>query len=164
MRREDDGRGRRPRDPQGNKAGQQELRKSHLSLYQAVTGSDETSDLFRQFSPDFFDPIVIDECHRGQRRRRLRPAQHPHLLQRRTRNIGLTATPKETADVRTSTTSASRSTPTACARASKTATWPRTKVIRVDLDRDTFGWRPTAGMTDKHGNVIEDRAGTPAAT
>ena len=33
-------------------------------------------------------------------------------------------------------------------------------VIRVDLDKDTFGWRPTEGMTDKLGNVIEDRVYT----
>ena len=36
------------------------------------------------------------------------------------------------------------------------------KVIRVDLDKDTFGWRPTAGMTDKHGHAIEDRIYTGA--
>jgi len=42
--------------------------KSHeiyLSLYQAVSGSEEENDIYRQFSPDFFDLIVIDECHRG---------------------------------------------------------------------------------------------------
>jgi len=36
------------------------------------------------------------------------------------------------------------------------------KVVRVDLDKDTFGWRPTAGMQDKHGNLIEDRVYTGA--
>jgi type I restriction enzyme R subunit len=37
----------------------------YLALYQAITGTDEESDLFRQFSPDFFDLIIVDECHRG---------------------------------------------------------------------------------------------------
>jgi type I restriction enzyme R subunit len=37
----------------------------YLSLYQAVTGNEEEQNIYKQFSPDFFDLIVIDECHRG---------------------------------------------------------------------------------------------------
>lgn len=37
----------------------------YLALYQAITGTDESKDIFKQFSPDFFDLIVVDECHRG---------------------------------------------------------------------------------------------------
>ncbi len=37
----------------------------YLSLYQAVTGTEEEKNIYKQFSPDFFDLIVIDECHRG---------------------------------------------------------------------------------------------------
>ncbi len=40
----------------------------YLALYQAVTGSEEEDNIYRQFSPDFFDLIVIDECHRGSAR------------------------------------------------------------------------------------------------
>jgi type I restriction enzyme R subunit len=36
----------------------------YLALYQAVTGTEEEKNIFKQFSPDFFDLIVIDECHR----------------------------------------------------------------------------------------------------
>jgi type I restriction enzyme R subunit len=37
----------------------------YLALYQAISGTDEQADIFKQFSPDFFDLIVVDECHRG---------------------------------------------------------------------------------------------------
>lgn len=37
----------------------------YLSLYQAVTGAEEEQNVYKQFSRDFFDLIVIDECHRG---------------------------------------------------------------------------------------------------
>ena len=37
----------------------------YLSLYQAVTGTEEERNIYKQFSPDFFDLIVVDECHRG---------------------------------------------------------------------------------------------------
>ena len=37
----------------------------YLSLYQAVTGTDEERNIYKQFSPDFFDLIVVDECHRA---------------------------------------------------------------------------------------------------
>ena len=37
----------------------------YLSLYQAVTGNEEEKNIYKQFSPDFFDLVVVDECHRG---------------------------------------------------------------------------------------------------
>jgi len=37
----------------------------YLALYQGLTNYDEDSDAYREFSPDFFDLIVVDECHRG---------------------------------------------------------------------------------------------------
>ena len=37
----------------------------YLALYQQLSGGSEQADIFKQFSPDFFDLIVIDECHRG---------------------------------------------------------------------------------------------------
>jgi len=37
----------------------------YLSLYQAVTGTDEEQDIYKEFSPDFFDLVIVDECHRG---------------------------------------------------------------------------------------------------
>jgi type I restriction enzyme, R subunit len=40
----------------------------YLALYQAMSGTEEEKSVYKQFSPDFFDPVVIDECHRGSAR------------------------------------------------------------------------------------------------
>jgi type I restriction enzyme R subunit len=37
----------------------------YLSLYQAISGTEDADNIYTQFSPDFFDLIVVDECHRG---------------------------------------------------------------------------------------------------
>ncbi len=131
----------------------------YLSLYQAVTGSDEASDLFRQFSPDFFDLIVIDECHRGSA---AEDSAWRSILTyfSGAAHIGLTATPKETADVSNIDYFGEPVYTYSLRQGIEDGYLAPYKVIRVDLDRDTFGWRPTAGMTDKLGNVIEDRVYT----
>ncbi|MCF8266128.1 MAG: DEAD/DEAH box helicase family protein, partial [Melioribacteraceae bacterium] len=70
----------------------------YLSLYQAVTGSEEEKNIYKQFSPDFFDLIVIDECHRGSA---AEDSAWREILEyfKSASQIGLTATPKETVDV-----------------------------------------------------------------
>jgi len=70
----------------------------YLSLYQAVTGSEEEQNIYKQFSPDFFDLIVIDECHRGSAAEDSAWREILAYFASAT-HIGLTATPKETKDV-----------------------------------------------------------------
>ena len=84
----------------------------YLGLYQAITGPEERQKLFREFSPGFFDLIVIDECHRGSAAEDSAWREILEYFSAATQ-IGLTATPKET-EVRLQhrTISASRSTPT----------------------------------------------------
>lgn len=67
----------------------------YLGLYQAITGPDESQKIFRAFSPDFFDLIVIDECHRGSA---ADDAAWREILDHfsSATQIGLTTTPKET--------------------------------------------------------------------
>lgn len=67
----------------------------YLGLYQAITGPEERQKLFREFSPDFFDLIVIDECHRGSA---AEDSAWREILEyfSAASQIGLTATPKET--------------------------------------------------------------------
>ncbi len=133
----------------------------YLSLYQAVTGSDEADDLYRQFSPDFFDLIVVDECHRGS-------AADDSAWRRvldyfsGAAQIGLTATPKETAEVSNIDYFGEPVYTYSLRQSIEDGFLAPYKVIRVDLDKDAFGWRPTAGMTDKFGHVIEDRVYTGA--
>ena len=67
----------------------------YLALYQAITGVEESKKVFKDFSPDFFDLIVIDECHRGSASE---DSQWREILDyfSTASQIGLTATPKET--------------------------------------------------------------------
>jgi type I restriction enzyme R subunit len=70
----------------------------YLGLYQAITGPEERQKLFREFSPGFFDLIVIDECHRGSAAEDSAWREILEYFSAATQ-IGLTATPKETKDV-----------------------------------------------------------------
>lgn len=66
----------------------------YLSLYQAVTGTEEEKNIYKQFSRDFFDLIVVDECHRGSAAED--SAWHDILTYfNSATQIGMTATPKE---------------------------------------------------------------------
>ncbi len=128
----------------------------YLSLYQAVTGTEEERNIYKQFSPDFFDLIVIDECHRGS-------ADEDSAWREILRyfgsaaHVGLTATPKETKDVSNSDYFGEPIYTYSLKQGIEDGYLAPYKVVRVDLDKDTFGWRPTQGMTDKFGHVVEDR-------
>src|SRR3989339_1955057 len=74
----------------------------YLALYQGITGLEENKNIFKQFSPDFFDLIIVDECHRGSARDN---SMWREVLEyyKNAVQIGLTATPKETKDISTQT-------------------------------------------------------------
>ena len=133
----------------------------YLSLYQAVTGTEEERNIYKQFSPDFFDLIVVDECHRGSAAEDSAWRDILTYFGSATQ-IGLTATPKETKDVSNTDYFGEPVYTYSLKQGIEDGYLAPYKVIRVDLDKDTFGWRPTAGMTDKHGPAIEDRIYTGA--
>ena len=128
----------------------------YLSLYQAVSGTEEERNIYKQFSPDFFDLIVVDECHRGSADE---DSAWREILTyfRSATQIGLTATPKETETVSNAEYFGEPVYTYSLRQGIEDGYLAPYKVIRVDLDKDTFGWRPPEGMTDKLGNVIEDR-------
>lgn len=70
----------------------------YLALYQGLSGIEEEKNIYKQFSPDFFDLIVVDECHRGSASE---DSSWREILEyfKKATQIGLTATPKETNDV-----------------------------------------------------------------
>ncbi|MEH7468113.1 DEAD/DEAH box helicase family protein, partial [Priestia megaterium] len=70
----------------------------YLALYQGVTGTDDWKNIYKEFSPDFFDLIVIDECHRGSAKEDSAWREILNYFSVAT-HVGLTATPKETKDV-----------------------------------------------------------------
>jgi type I restriction enzyme R subunit len=128
----------------------------YLSLYQAVTGSEEAQNIYKQFSPDFFDLIVIDECHRGSAAED--SAWHEILAYfSSATHIGLTATPKETKDVSSIYYFGEPIYSYTLKQGIEDGFLAPYKVVRIDIDKDLQGWRPTKGQTDKHGQVIEDR-------
>ena len=128
----------------------------YLSLYQAVSGTEESQNIYKQFSPDFFDLIVVDECHRGSADEDSAWREILTYFASATQ-VGLTATPKETKEISNSDYFGEPAYTYSLKQGIEDGYLAPYKVIRVDLDKDAFGWRPTAGMTDKHGNVIEDR-------
>lgn len=128
----------------------------YLSLYQAVTGNEEDKNIYKQFSPDFFDLIVVDECHRGSAAEDSAWREILEYFNKAT-HIGLTATPKETKEVSSITYFGEPVYSYTLKQGIEDGFLAPYKVIRIDLDKDLQGWRPTAGQTDKRGQLIEDR-------
>ena len=128
----------------------------YLSLYQAVTGNEEDKNIYKQFSPDFFDLIVIDECHRGSAAADSAWREILEYFSTATQ-IGLTATPKETKDVSNIDYFGEPVYTYSLKQGIEDGFLAPYKVVRIDIDRDLQGWRPEKGKLDKHGNVIEDR-------
>ena len=128
----------------------------YLSLYQAVTGTEEEKNIYKQFSPDFFDLIVIDECHRGSAAADSAWREILTYFNSATQ-IGLTATPKETRDVSNIDYFGEPIYTYSLRQGIDDGFLAPYKVVRIDLDKDLTGWRPDHGMVDKYGNEIEDR-------
>ncbi len=128
----------------------------YLSLYQAVTGNEEEKNIYRQFTPDFFDLIIIDECHRGSA---AADSAWREILDYFTSatQIGLTATPKETQEISNIDYFGKPIYTYSLRQGIEDGFLAPYKVVRIDLDRDLTGWRPDQGMTDKYGHEIEDR-------
>jgi type I restriction enzyme R subunit len=128
----------------------------YLSLYQAVTGSEEEQNIYKQFSPDFFDLIVIDECHRGSAAEDSAWREVLAYFNSAT-HIGLTATPKETKDVSSIYYFGDPVYTYTLKQGIEDGFLAPYKVVRIDIDKDVQGWRPSKGQTDKNGQIIEDR-------
>jgi type I restriction enzyme R subunit len=128
----------------------------YLSLYQAVTGNEEEQNIYKQFSRDFFDLIVIDECHRGSAAEDSAWREILDYFSSAT-HIGLTATPKETRDVSNIDYFGEPIYTYSLKQGIEDGFLAPYKVVRIDLDKDLTGWRPEAGKVDKQGLLIEDR-------
>ncbi len=128
----------------------------YLSLYQAVTGTEEEQNIYKQFSPGFFDLIVVDECHRGSAAEASAWRRILEYFSSATQ-IGLTATPKETRDVSNIDYFGEPIYTYSLRQGIDDGFLAPYKVVRIDLDKDLSGWRPDKGMLDKYGFEIEDR-------
>lgn len=127
----------------------------YLSLYHQLAG-DEKKEPFRAFTPDFFDLIVIDECHRGSAKEESRWRKILEYFSGATQ-IGLTATPKETKEVSNISYFGEPIYTYSLKQGIDDGFLAPYKVLRVGLDKDLEGWRPLAGQRDIYGFEIDDR-------
>lgn len=128
----------------------------YLSLYQAVTGSEEEKNIYKQFSPEFFDLIVIDECHRGSAKEDSSWREILEYFSSAT-HVGLTATPKETKDTSNITYFGDPVYTYTLKQGIQDGFLAPYKVVRIDIDKDLQGWRPEKGKKDQYGYEITDR-------
>ena len=128
----------------------------YLGLYQAITGPDEQDKLFREFSPGFFDLIVIDECHRGSA---AEDSAWREILEHfsSATQIGMTATPKETAYASNIHYFGEPVYSYTLKQGISDGFLAPYKVIKVHIDHDVAGYRPEKGQTDRDGEEVEDR-------
>ena len=128
----------------------------HLALYQALTGPEESQKAFKQVAPDFFDLIIIDECHRGSAADDSAWREILEYFSSATQ-IGLTATPKETEEVSNIDYFGEPVYTYSLKEGIEDGFLSPYKVVRVDLDIDLQGWRPEKNQTDDNGELIDDR-------
>ena len=128
------------------------------SLYQQLVG-DNGEEIFRQFKPEFFDLIIVDECHRGSAKD---DSQWRAILNyfKDAVQIGLTATPKETKEVSNQSYFGEPVYTYSLKQGIADGFLAPYKVIRINIDRDSEGWRPYKGQIDLNGQEIEDRVYT----
>lgn len=128
----------------------------YLALYQAITGTEETQKIYKQFSKDFFDLIVIDECHRGSADEDSAWREILEYFSGATQ-IGMTATPRETEYVSNIDYFGEPVFTYSLKQGIEDGFLAPYKVVRIDIDKDLTGWQPEKGKKDRYGNVIPDR-------
>lgn len=125
-----------------------------LSLYQQLAG-EENEEPFRTFTPDFFDLIIVDECHRGSAKEESRWRRILEYFSSATQ-IGMTATPKETNEISTTNYFGNPIYTYSLKQGIDDGFLAPYKVIRVSLNTDAEGWRPTSGQRDIYNQEIDD--------
>ncbi|MCE3237648.1 MAG: hsdR3 [Gammaproteobacteria bacterium] len=128
----------------------------YLALYQGLTNYNEDKDAYREFSPEFFDLIVVDECHRGSASEDSAWREILTYFKSAT-HIGLTATPKETEAISSTEYFGDPLYTYSLRQGIQDGFLAPYKVLRVGLNVDLEGWRPETGKVDKHGQLVEDR-------
>jgi type I restriction enzyme R subunit len=128
----------------------------YLALYQGMSGTEDWANIYKEFSQDFFDLVIVDECHRGSADEDSRWRKILEYFTAATQ-IGLTATPKETKDISNIEYFGDPIYTYSLKQGIADGFLAPYKVIRIDIDKDVSGWRPSPGQLDKYGKLIEDR-------
>lgn len=128
----------------------------YLGLYQSLTGNDEEKNVYKEFSPDFFDLIIIDECHRGIASEESAWREILTYYDSAV-HIGLTATPKETTKVSNEEYFGEPIYTYSLKQGIEDGFLAPYKVIKILLDKDIGGYRPSIMDRDRAGHEIVDR-------
>ena len=129
----------------------------YLALYQGLVNyDDDVLDSYREFSADFFDLIIVDECHRGSAAEDSKWREILEYFSSATQ-VGLTATPKETKEVSNIEYFGEPIYTYSLKQGIADGFLAPYKVIRVGLNVDLEGYRPEASKQDKAGDLVEDR-------
>lgn len=127
----------------------------YFSLYQQLVG-DNGEERFRDlFHPDFFDLIIVDECHRGSAKEESRWRKILEYFSGAAQ-IGMTATPKETKYISNLSYFGEPVYTYSLKNGIEDGFLAPFKVINITTDIGE-GWRPLKGQRDKLGNEIPDR-------
>jgi len=127
----------------------------YFSLYQQLVGDDDQEHFSELFAPDFFDLIIVDECHRGSAKEESRWRRILEYFSSATQ-IGMTATPKETKYISNISYFGEPVYTYSLKGGIEDGFLAPFKVINITTDIGD-GWRPRKGQLDKYGNPIEDR-------
>lgn len=127
----------------------------YFSLYQQLVGDDDKEHFSELFQPDFFDLIIVDECHRGSAKEESRWRRILEYFQSATQ-IGMTATPKETKYISNLHYFGEPVYTYSLKEGIEDGFLAPFKVINVMTDIGD-GWRPRKGQRDIYGNEIPDR-------
>lgn len=142
-----------------HKVTNREIKKNYevyLALYQAVTGKEEWKQIYKQFPSDFFDLIVVDECHRGSAAEDSAWREVLEYFSSAT-HLGLTATPKETKEVSNTHYFGDPVYTYSLKQGIEDGFLAPYKVIRIATDVDAVGYTPEKGKVDKHGQEVAQR-------
>lgn len=126
----------------------------YMSLYHQLRNNEE--EVYKQFKPDFFDLIIVDECHRSSAKDDSNWHEILTYFSGATQ-IGMTATPKETIDVSNITYFGEPIYTYSLKQGIEDGFLAPYKVVRVSLDRDLEGYRPERGKLDEDGYEVEDK-------
>ncbi len=126
----------------------------YMSLYHQLRSSE--AQIYKQFNPDFFDLIIVDECHRSSARDDSNWHEILTYFNSATQ-IGMTATPKETNDVSNINYFGEPIYTYSLKDGIEDGFLAPYKVIKVSLDKDLEGYRPEKGKLDEDGYEVEDK-------
>ena len=127
----------------------------YFSLYQQLVGDDDKEHFRELFQPDFFDLIIVDECHRGSAKEESRWRRVLEYFSNAIQ-IGMTATPKETKYISNLSYFGEPVYAYSLKEGIDDGFLAPFKVINITTNIGE-GWRPQKGQLDIYGNEIPDR-------